>query len=55
MIKSIQNNQKNSSNDQNQENGEIGDFFQSGIMKNEKSRLRAFARMRAKNLNEENE
>ena len=33
----------------------LENFFQSGIMKNEKSRLRAFARMRAKNLNEENE
>ena len=49
MIKSIQNDQKNSSKDQNQENGEIRDFFQSGFMKNEKSRLRAFARTRAKN------
>ena len=49
MIKSIQNDQKNSSKDQNQENGEIRDFFQSGDMKNEKSRLRAFARTRAKN------
>ena len=48
MIKSIQNDQKNSSKDQNQENGEIRDFFQSGDMKNEKSRLRAFARTRAK-------
>ena len=49
MIKSIQNDQKNSSKDQNQEKGEIRDFFQSGDMKIEKSRLRAFARTRAKN------
>jgi hypothetical protein len=49
MIKSIQNDQKNSSKDQNQENGAIGEFFQSRIMKNEKSRLRAFSRTRAKN------
>ena len=48
MIKSIQNDQKNTSKDQNQKNGEIGEILLRPGEK--KTRLRAFARTRAKKL-----